>query len=61
MMIENFKNHETMKIKIDKNDINFIKAIIVIRIEINQRKLIENELMICMSNVSLAQQYDVVL
>jgi hypothetical protein len=32
MTIENFKNHEAIKIKIDKNDINFIKTIIVIRI-----------------------------
>jgi hypothetical protein len=31
MTIENFKNHETIKIKIDKNDINFIKMIIIIR------------------------------
>jgi hypothetical protein len=31
MTIENFKNHKTIKIKIDKNDINLLKAIIVIR------------------------------
>jgi hypothetical protein len=50
MTIENFKNHKTIKIKVDKNDINFIKAIIIIRAQINQKELIENKLMIRMSN-----------
>jgi hypothetical protein len=49
MSIENFKNHEAIKIKIDKNDINFIKTIIIIRAQINQKELIENQLMICMN------------
>jgi hypothetical protein len=39
MTIENFKNHEAIKIKIDKNDINFIKTIIIIRAQINQKKI----------------------
>jgi hypothetical protein len=47
MTIKSFKNHETIKIKIDKNDINFIKTIIKIRVQINEKKLIEHQLMIC--------------
>jgi hypothetical protein len=50
MSIESFKNHEAIKIKIDKNDINLIKTIIIIRAQINQKKLIENKLMICINN-----------